>query len=854
MVLILRFAKALIRRVGAALSRTNSQPNVGLTRSAVSPTDAMSSQYRGDVRYSFDSFFDGMIRGWIWDPATPDQFVTVQLRCGVELILTRPANLYRSDLEAEGMNGGRAAFEILVPTSVLERARTGGEILTLAPLERSDIPICAIDVREALGGTPRLRALLRDMLIQNKKNMPVFARDKREFDSTSRRRPGYSALFDWPASEKAPAENLMIRRLSPYCDYVRHFAQAERQFSTEISVADFDHFLRWYLDDFGVSRKPARVPLSADLLRYLNEPVAIGGRLFPLTRILLWNLLDKENIFLLSNFDDEVGYRNLLYWWVAEKATALNIEDCAITYQQIEFMRNALSIWSREVFPLSRFAQAALSHRQPLAELGSVFDVSTRVTAYFFLLLEAINEPGILRFVPDGVLRRFFDQEGSFFNKLVGETIPDVPLSERLDAQSYELLIAQKSFDIASLQYKSIDSRGHRLEAAQLPRPCKDLIHDVQVIGPFSKISGLARICQISREALQETDLDCVFTDFIMNNPQPDDAKAMTANGCSLARVNIVHLNADMLPDAFAYLPDIFSEAYNIGFFFWELNEPATCHQLALDLVDEIWVSSEYNRRCFSAHTHKPVVNIGTAISNQARTFRSTPRGQRFKINQDDFVFFVAYDSLSYLQRKNPLGAIRAFLDAFPDDKTVRFVVKTHNANSLPEGAGAKSWEALIRLSQDDERISIWNETLPYEVFMDIVATFDCYVSLHRSEGFGLGMLEAMSLGVPVLCTAYSGNMDFCNDETAWLVDYDEVPLKFDDYAHVAAGHRWAEPRHASAVAAMRAVRLQNAERQKKISAARQLVNERFNLESLAGRYTHRLRTIMATLEPQPTP
>jgi glycosyltransferase involved in cell wall biosynthesis len=136
-------------------------------------------------------------------------------------------------------------------------------------------------------------------------------------------------------------------------------------------------------------------------------------------------------------------------------------------------------------------------------------------------------------------------------------------------------------------------------------------------------------------------------------------------------------------------------------------------------------------------------------------------------------------------------------------------------------------------------------------VFMDVVASFDCYVSLHRSEGFGLGMLEAMSLGVPVLCTGYSGNMDFCNDETAWLVDYDEVALKSDDYVHVAAGHRWAEPRHASAAAVMRAVRTENDERDKKISAARRVVKERFSIEALTNRYTQRLKTILEATDPR---
>ncbi len=100
-------------------------------------------------------------------------------------------------------------------------------------------------------------------------------------------------------------------------------------------------------------------------------------------------------------------------------------------------------------------------------------------------------------------------------------------------------------------------------------------------------------------------------------------------------------------------------------------------------------------------------------------------------------------------------------------------------------------WRAIDDLIQDDPRIRVIDETFTYEQIISLKLACDCYVSLHRAEGFGFGMLEAMQLGRPVIATSYSGNMDFCTSENSYLVDYDLIPVGYDEYLTVEKGSVW---------------------------------------------------------------
>ena len=297
----------------------------------------------------------------------------------------------------------------------------------------------------------------------------------------------------------------------------------------------------------------------------------------------------------------------------------------------------------------------------------------------------------------------------------------------------------------------------------------------------------------------------------------------------------------------------MFTGAYNIGYFFWELDKPAYCHYLGMELLDEIWVSTDYGLQIYQADARgKPVVNVGMCYEDTIGITRADARAfvnSRFRLDDSHYVCLVAFDSFSFVQRKNPVAVLQAFQQAFRDVPQARLVVKTQNRDSVFDPVQVHLWDRVEAITAKDHRIMVMNETLGYNDLLRLKAGSDCYVSLHKSEGWGFGMIEAMNLGVPVICTAYSGNMDFCSPDTVWLVEYDEAQLRPGDYIFVRKGSVWAEPRVADAARQLRAAFDDPAARAAKAEAAHADIRARFSVQAITRRYGDRVRTILKGLD-----
>ena len=375
------------------------------------------------------------------------------------------------------------------------------------------------------------------------------------------------------------------------------------------------------------------------------------------------------------------------------------------------------------------------------------------------------------------------------------------------------------------------------------------------VAGIVTPINPLLEPEQIAA-ILRETGLNIRGVDFDLDNPAPEGFSSDTLiEDYGPARINLIHLNAESTPLAYAYQPDVFSGRYNIGYFFWELDQPAYCHYLGMEMLDEIWVSTEYGVQIYQPDSKgKPVVNVGMCYEEIDDISREEARAyvkRRFRFDDSHFVCLVAFDSFSFVQRKNPVSVLRAFQKAFEGVPNARLVVKTQNRDSVFDPVQVQLWDRVDSIIVNDPRIVVMNETLSYRNLLKLKAGSDCYVSLHKSEGWGFGMIEAMALKVPVICTAYSGNMDFCSDETAWLVDYEEVPLKHGDYIFVRPESKWAEPSVEDAARQMRAAYDDPAARLAKADAAYAFIRENFSAKAIAKRYGGRLREILADLDKQ---
>jgi glycosyltransferase involved in cell wall biosynthesis len=261
--------------------------------------------------------------------------------------------------------------------------------------------------------------------------------------------------------------------------------------------------------------------------------------------------------------------------------------------------------------------------------------------------------------------------------------------------------------------------------------------------------------------------------------------------------INIVCVNADALPGFVVDAgPEFFRDRYTIGLWFWEVGTfPEVMHE-SFSYVDEVWVSSDFVREVVQRETVKPVRVVPMALTNPA----AAPLDRATLGIPPGFMFLFVFDLLSIVERKNPHGLIDAYVHAFATEDGACLVLKTINGDRQPTALASLRDAAAQR---DD--IVIIDGYLPADQKNGLMSGCDCYVSLHRSEGFGLTMSEAMALGRPVIATGYSGNLAFMDTENSYLVDYelDTVP---EGCAPYPVGAEWATPSVSHASQLMRHV------------------------------------------------
>lgn len=263
--------------------------------------------------------------------------------------------------------------------------------------------------------------------------------------------------------------------------------------------------------------------------------------------------------------------------------------------------------------------------------------------------------------------------------------------------------------------------------------------------------------------------------------------------------INAFFVNADQMPITYSVLGQpAFAGHYNIGYWLWELEKFPRDWRGSFKLVDEVWAPTTFVRDAIGAATGTPVLRMPMPIEFEA------PRGMdrtTFGLPPDEFVFLFSYDFNGFASRKNPDATIAAFRRAFDGRvKGVRLLVKSSNGDRFPDRL-----EALQRSVSDDRRIEIRDGFLTREEMFGLQNASDAFISLHRSEGFGMGLAECMYLGKPVIATGYSGNMDFMDASNSMPVDYRLISLHRGDYPYW-QGQQWAEPDIQHAARLMRQV------------------------------------------------
>jgi glycosyltransferase involved in cell wall biosynthesis len=258
-------------------------------------------------------------------------------------------------------------------------------------------------------------------------------------------------------------------------------------------------------------------------------------------------------------------------------------------------------------------------------------------------------------------------------------------------------------------------------------------------------------------------------------------------------KINVFELGLDHIDHAIAYVNGGYEvKSYNILKLYWELSEIPPEKIEALNFYDEVWAPSKFVHDAVAKVFKKKILIIPPYVDVSCRVHFER---DRFGLSKEKFYFLFSFDYNSSIHRKNPFAVVRAFQAAFPPtDLSVGLVVKSNNpANSSVDP------RLVAELKRIDERVVFVEDYFDRGTMLSLIASCDCYVSLHRSEGYGMGMAEAICLGRKVIATNYSGNIDFLNRYNSFPVDYKIVDVEADQY-YLAAGQTWAEPIHESAV------------------------------------------------------
>ena len=399
---------------------------------------------------------------------------------------------------------------------------------------------------------------------------------------------------------------------------------------------------------------------------------------------------------------------------------------------------------------------------------------------------------------------------------------------------------------------RAIESLGGNalLDAARgtaEPRPAARAskgVQDILLVGHTAKETGLGRNFGMLAKGLETDGFAVTGLNFDAGADAVSGELERWYRGRSSHPIVVFAVNAHDVPDIFMKdRGNILSECYTAGFYLWEVSRIPDVQKLGVALADEIWAPTRYVADIYAPYRPTHVVGKGLFAGDEACFAHAKVAGANPRLT-----FVTVFDFDSSVERKNPLAVVLAFQRAFPGSEKVELIVKTSNVNPQHWSNTSGQWERLVAAASGDRRIRIVTERYTNDEMTALVRDADCIVSLHRSEGFGYLMADAMAFGVPVIATDYSGNVDFCSPETTFPVAHRLVAVPQGAARWRCDGAEWADPDVDSAARQMRAVFQDYAGALAKAGLARQAVKTVLGIDTFKATLAARIRAIAATL------
>lgn len=359
----------------------------------------------------------------------------------------------------------------------------------------------------------------------------------------------------------------------------------------------------------------------------------------------------------------------------------------------------------------------------------------------------------------------------------------------------------------------------------------------INLIGNIKGDSGLGQSCRLLAYILESVEYPLSIMQHsispklsTLDQTYDDRLSTVNPNG-----INVFHMNPHELASAYFQLgKTVWDGHYNIAYWLWELEEFPDEWVNCIYLLDEIWAPAEYISESIRKKTDKPVITVPYYVT--ARTDDQYNR-EYFGLPEDKFLFLMMFDCGSMMERKNPQAVIKAFKSAFQTkEENAGLVIKIN-------GATSDDMEQIKRYIGGYDNIYLINQVFSKVEINSMIKCVNAVVSLHRAEGFGLVMAEAMLNGVPCIATNWSANTEFMNSDVACMVDYKLVELD-RNIGPYKKGNRWADPDVEQAAAYMRQLYLEPEYGRRKAALAQEYIAKHLGLNRAVSIVNDRVATI----------
>lgn len=372
-------------------------------------------------------------------------------------------------------------------------------------------------------------------------------------------------------------------------------------------------------------------------------------------------------------------------------------------------------------------------------------------------------------------------------------------------------------------------------------QPPQQSFSGVNLISYIRAEMGIGEAARGNAKALKAAKIPFGVVNFEKGNPSKMGDLSLQHREMQKAvyDINILQINADQTPFVVNELGnEFFNNKYTIGFWAWELPEFPDKWTNAFDLVDEIWVPSSFVAKAVSIKSPVPVITIPHVISTvKTKDVKALTNRDYFNIPENAFVFLSMFDVYSQIERKNPFGSILAFKKAFKaDDSSVLLIIKVNNSNK-------NTMADLNESIGDYKNIHIITKHLTRQEIEWLLCSIDCFVSLHRSEGFGLVPAEAMARGKIAMLTNWSGNTEYMTTDNCIPISFKLTQIG-QDLGPYEKHQYWAEPDLNEASFKMKSI-ISNPGLVKQIGErARFAIAEHFSAEKIGSLMKNRIEEI----------